>query len=289
MIRSLHVQLKAMFIRKEYVCAAFFTAAFACISFCLCLSDCRGTDLALIKDANQMVCFSQVNRLWLFFYYIYPFLAVLPAAASYIDDFENGLLPAYLSRTSRKDYYVSKVAACFIGTALVMFVPFLINLLFCNLFFPHNANTWYGEYQMGNYYRQLLGMNLLYRTDHTVTPLLRLLLFCPFLYNLVFLLFFSAFTGLLGALIMSVSFMFRIKRILLFIPLFLLFRAADTFDVCIFNAALSGNAVYKNYKIMDYITPNLFHGQDYRTFLLFTCVIAAAIMGFTAYGIKQDL
>lgn len=289
MIHSLRVQLKAMFIRKEYVCAAFFTAAFACISFCLCLSDCQGTDLALIKDANQMVCFSQTNRLWLFFYYIYPFLAVLPAAASYIDDFENGLLPAYLSRTSRKDYYVSKVAACFIGTALVMFIPFLINLLFCNLFFPHNANTWYGEYQMGNYYRQLLGMNLLYRTDYAGTPMLKLLLLSPFLYNLVFLVFFSAFTGLLGALIMSVSFMFRIKRILLFIPLFLLFHAAHTFDAFIFTEALSGNACYKNYKIMDYITPNLFHGQDYRMFLLFTCVIAAAITGFTAYGIKQDL
>lgn len=289
MIHSLRVQLKAMFLRKEYICAAFLTAVFACLSFCLCLSDCRGTDIAVIKDANQMVCFSQVNRLWLFFYYIYPFLAVMPSATSYIDDFENGLLPVYLSRTSRKNYYVSKVASCFIGTALVIFIPFFINLLFCNLFFPHNYNTWYGEYQMDNYYRQLLGTNLLYRTDYTETPLLRLLLFCPFLYNFLFLVFFSAFTGLLGALIMSLSFMFGRKRILLFIPLFLLFRTTDTLDTYVFNTALSGNAVYRNYKIIDYITPTLFHGQDYRMFLLFTCVIATAITGFTVYGIKHEL
>ena len=158
---SICVQINTMFTKKEFKVAAVIALFYSCFAFAFTLTEFSGIDISKIKDANQLVCFSQSNRLWFFFSLLYPFLLVLPFSTSYIDDYKNQLLPVYISRTSRTIYYVSKLVASFFGTFLIIAVPFFINLILCNVFLPHNQNTWLGEYQMGNYFRQLLGTNIL--------------------------------------------------------------------------------------------------------------------------------
>lgn len=288
-INSILTQLKIMVKRKEFICAAFFLLAYSCISFIYCLSECTGADIAMIKDANQMVCYSQMNRLWTFFSFIYPFLIVLPFATSYVEEYKNRLLPVYICRSSRVNYYISKVLACFIGTSILFFIVFGINLLLCNMIMPHNNNTWLGEYQMGNYYRQLLGTNILYSTEHSQMLWMKVFLASPFLYNLLYLLIFSSFSGILASFTISLSFVFRNKKITLFIPLFLLFQISGIYDTYKFNVALDHGTNYRNLKILDYITPSLMHGQDIKTIVIFLAVIVFAIICCTVYGIKQDL
>ena len=156
-LSSIRVQIRVAFRRREFQIAFAIACAYACFAFIYTLLEFRNTDISLIKDANQSVCFSQFNELWFFFSLIYPFLIVLPCATSFVEDYRNRLLPAYISRTSKRIYYLSKLFACLFSTALVIFIPFLMNIVLCNAFLPHNGNTWFGEYQMDNYCQQLLG------------------------------------------------------------------------------------------------------------------------------------
>ena len=103
---SICVQINTMFTKKEFKVAAVIALFYSCFAFAFTLTEFSGIDISKIKDANQLVCFSQSNRLWFFFSLLYPFLLVLPFSTSYIDDYKNQLLPVYISRTSRTIYYV---------------------------------------------------------------------------------------------------------------------------------------------------------------------------------------
>ena len=98
---SICVQINTMFTKKEFKVAAVIALFYSCFAFAFTLTEFSGIDISKIKDANQLVCFSQSNRLWFFFSLLYPFLLVLPFSTSYIDDYKNQLLPVYISRTSR--------------------------------------------------------------------------------------------------------------------------------------------------------------------------------------------
>lgn len=296
LLHSIGTQLKTMLVRKEFRFAFFILLIFSCYAFLFALSDVRDLervfgveDLSVMFDANQVVCFAVYSRLWNGFAMAYPFLLVLPFATSYVDDYKSQLLPAYLSRCSRSHYYISKVVVCFIGTAIVFAIPFLINLILCNAFCPHNNHTVYGEYLQGNYYRTLLGTNLLYQVDYPEIPFLRVYLYSPFVYNLLCIMLFSAFSGLLAAAVMSISFLLRKSRLLLFVPIFAVNKLLQTYDIRALNSAVESGGKYTNYDLMDYLLPTLFHGQDPRFLAVVLAVLAAVIISFTLYGIKHDM
>lgn len=83
---------------KEYQAAFLVMLAYAVFSFVSTLIESSGMDISVIKDVNQSVCYSQNSRLWFFFALAYPFLIVLPFAASYVDDYKNQLLPVFWER-----------------------------------------------------------------------------------------------------------------------------------------------------------------------------------------------
>lgn len=286
---SIKLQLKIMIYKKEFKYAALATLAYACISFVFVLTEFQGVDISQIKDANQLICFSQLNRLWFFFSLLYPFLVVLPFSTSYLDDCENQVLPIYFSRVSKISYYLSKLLACFIGTTLVILIPFLFNIVLCNLFLPHNHNTWFGEYSMGNYYRQLLGTNILYNTPHSEMPLLKIYLRSPFLYNILYLLLFSGFSGLLGACTLSVSFLLRVKKIALFVPPFAIIQLLRVLDAYYFSLSLETGVPYTNYNILNYVVPTVSKGHNYALFISCVFIILWLIFTSTICAIKNDL
>lgn len=108
---------------------------YSCFAFAFTLTEFSGIDISKIKDANQLVCFSQSNRLWFFFSLLYPFLLVLPFSTSYIDDYKNQLLPVYISRTSRTIYYVSKLVASFLALSLLLPFHFSLTSFFAMFFY----------------------------------------------------------------------------------------------------------------------------------------------------------
>jgi len=289
LLSSTKTQIVIMQKMTKYKFAFLITLAYACFSFCYILTEFSGVDISIIKDANQAVCYSQLNRLWFFFSIIYPFLIVLPFSTSYIDDYRNQLLPVYISRSSRKDYYVSKLIAAFVGTAVIIAVPFLLNLILCNVFLPHNYNTWFAEYQMGDYYRGLLGTNLLYHTAYHELPFLKVYLFSPLFYNIMYLLFFSLFSGLLGSFVLSLSFWARKSKIMLFVPTFIIIQLMQVYDAWTRSGAIDSGKTYTNTNILEYVIPSLIKGRSPLFILAIIGLFTAILVCSTAYAVREDI
>lgn len=275
--------------KREFKCAAFATLTYSCLAFVFVLIEFQGIDISQVKDANQSICFSQLNRLWFFFSLLYPFLVVLPFSTSYIDDCSYQILPMCFSRTSKANYFLSKLVACFIGTAFVIFAPFLLNLILCNVFLPHNHNTWFGENAMRNYYRQLLGTNILYNTPYCEMPLLKIYLRSPLFYNIIYLVLFSVFSCLLGALVLSISFSLRMKKITLIAPLFVVLQLLSVYDAYRFSTSLETDFPYINFNILNYVVPSVSKGHSYTFFGIVLAIMVWLICISTFYGINNDL
>lgn len=289
MLSSIKTQINIMRKGKEYKLAFIITFMYTCLAFIFSLTEYAGKDLSVIKDADQAVCISGANLFWSSFCIFWPFLVVLPFSTSYVDDYKNQLLPVYFSRVSKRDYYVSKLAAAFVGTAFIIAVSFLANLLLCNCFFPHNSNTWIGQYQMPSYYRSLLGTNIDYRTLYPAIPLLRVYLFSPFLYNLIYILFFSLFSGLLGSFIMSLSFWMKKNKFVLFVPVFVTTQLLQVLDARALSKAIESGGLYININIFEYFSP-LFSSGTVPFFIpVISVLLAAAMVRLTIYAIKQDI
>lgn len=287
--KSLKVQIQVMCRSKGYRAAFLAVLCYACVSFLWVLSQSWGMDISRIKDANHLVGYSQMNQLWIFFAILYPFLVVLPFSTSYIEEYQNGLVPAYIIRSSRKTYYLTKLVAAFAGGALVIFLPFAVNLLLCNLFLPHNGNTWLGQYQMGNFYRWLTGTNLLYPVEYREEPFLGLFLCSPFWYNVLYVLLFAAFSGLLGMVVLSLSFWWRKHRILLFLPLFVVMQVLRGWDAWALTDAIRNGNVYTNLDLLDYVVPSFESGRNPVLFLAVVLVCLLVIGLSAVYAIQGDL
>lgn len=65
-----------------------------------------------------------------------------------------------MSRMGSNYYYASKLITAFIGGALIILIPFAINLLLLTITFPHNDNTYFGFFQDINYNSRLLGTSV---------------------------------------------------------------------------------------------------------------------------------
>lgn len=287
---STKIQLKVMRKRKEFIFALWAMTGYACAAFLYVLVKYWGMDVSMMKDANQSVCYSQMNGLWGMFSFLYPFLVVLPFATSYIDDYKNKLLVVYFSKASRRVYFLSKILAVFIGTALVIAIPCVLNLILCNLFLPHNYNTWMGEYQSESFYQAVTGTNHLYETAYRGILLPDLFLRSPLLYNIVYLLIFSSFSGLLGAFVLSLSFWLRKRKTILFLPLFFIISILDTINIKWLYMAIEGKKSYVDVAVLDYVVPSFSNGGMNPVFI---CSVIVILFGFmivsTVHATKEDL
>ena len=145
------------------------------------------------------------------------------------------------------------------------------------------------EYQMGNYFSQLLGTNILYQTSYTKMPFLKIFLYSPFLYNFIYLLIFAAFSGLLASFTLSLSFLYKKSKLFLFIPVFATLQLFRVYDSDLFSRSIEGGQTYVNFDILDYVVPTLLKGQDYAFFAKLVFIIFLAIVTLCIYGIKSDL
>lgn len=287
---STKIQLKVMLRRKEFIFALLAMTGYACTAFLYVLVKYWGMDVSIVKDANQSICYSQMNGMWGIFSILYPFLVVLPFSTSYIDDYKNKLLAIYFSKSSRRVYYLSKILTAFIGTTLIIAIPCALNLILCNIFLPHNYNTWLGEYQLENFYRAVMGTNHLYETAYKGIPLLRLFLRSPLLYNIVYLFIFSLFSGLLGAFALSLSFWLRKRKIILFLPLFFIIYVLDTINIKWLYMAIDGKKSYVNVAILDYVVPSFSGGGMNPVFIGAVIVILFGFILISAvHATRKDL
>ncbi|WP_167958161.1 hypothetical protein [Anaerosporobacter faecicola] len=269
MIHSINVQWKIMTHKMEFIFAFLVAVTYACISLLYNFNYYKDTDISKIPAADTLFCMSSYSKTWSYFEVIFPFLVILPFAISFINENRNGITPMLVYRSTHKQYFLSKAVVCFLGGFLIIMLPFLLNLVLCHIFFSNNHNVIFGEYGMPNYFRTLLGTNQGYRTTFHAKPFLDVYLVSTTLYNLLYILLLSLFSGLVGVFVLSWSYFIKKHVILLFLPFFILIRITNAMTVSSFNIASQNHEkLFLNYSIMDYFSPFSFSGQNWYYMLL---------------------
>lgn len=187
----------------------------------------------------------------------------LSFAASYIADRHYRVTDCILSRTDRRIYLEAKFIICFIGSFLIAAVPLLADALLCAVTFPNNDNYMFGAAGTADYAVYLSGASQTYASVSPAMGLVKLFLFSPWLYYLVYVLLFSVFSGMLGILVLAVSCWLPLHKVLLLFPaglLIFLTRAAD--ERLFFEAAHRPETVYINLSVADYFIPFSRSGQN---------------------------
>lgn len=289
MLRSLKCEWNVMLHKKEFLVAFCAAMAFCVISFAyevhVSLQFC-GADLGRVVSADSIFAGNASSGMWYFFQYLFPFLIVLPHSISYIQDVDCGALPLLTTRGGRKRYVFSKLVVCFLGNIMIILIPFLLNLLLCHIAFPVNENSslwFYGLWDYGSFF---LGTNYTVQTDYGVLPFLRLFLYSPTLYNVLYILILSLASGIAGVFVLCLSFFFCKQKAPLFLPVFLMVLGSSVLNVyCLSRAVGDASYKYVNYNLMDYFAAFGYRGQSPYYILS----VAAVLLVFCAFAVRHVL
>lgn len=226
-------------------------------------------------DKNFLYCGMGFSECWSIFSVLFPFLVVIPFATSFIDDLSDHTFAAVLVRGKIGQYLFAKFFATFMGNFMVVFFPFLINLILCNLFIPATGQTPFGHVTSSDFVHVLHGTNHLYQSFSPKIPFLSIYERSPLMYNFVYLLILSGTSGMLGVLVLSISLWIRKYKIVLFLPVYLLVRLGQVFQTFSFERAMGNpDKYFTNWSMIDYIAPFSFSGKYYPFFILFMILIA---------------
>lgn len=289
MLQSLKYEWNVMLHKKEFsvaFCAAIIFCVISLIQSTNTALRYCGTDLSEVVSANSIYAGNANSGLWYSFMYLFPFLVVLPHSLSYIQDVECGILPLLITRGNRKRYLFSKLSACFFGNVVIILIPFLLNLLLCHIAFPVNENSsrWY--YGVLDYSGILLGTNNLFQTDYGALPFLRLFLYSPTLYNVLYILILSFASGVFGVFVLCLSFFFRKQKAPLFLPVFLMVLGSSVLNsYCLNRAICDAGYRYVNYNLMDYFAAFGYRGQSPYYIL----GIVAVLLVFCTFAVHHAL
>ncbi len=141
---------------------------------------------------------------------LYPFLIVLPSGFSILQEMKTGEYIYMSSRIGRTRYIWSKTIAAFIVTTFVFMIPFLVEFVLNCISFPLAAT---GDLSNWSLYDENI-------VQYTKTYLFyKLYVLHPFLYTFLGIVVFGIASGLLGAAIVVLSTLIKIKYdVFLFIP-----------------------------------------------------------------------
>lgn len=206
-----------------------------------------------------------IFSVWTFvFYMIFPLLASLPYADSYLSDIKNGYVKQIFTRVSKVKLLFAKLVSVFVSGGTVVVIPLLLNLFLTQLCVPSvipDAST--GMFPIfGNAF-----LSELYYSN-------------PFGYILIFDLIIFITAGVLSCTALAFSYIVKYKYIVLIIP-FLLFMVIS------FGAEMIGN---NSLNISEWIIPTQLSQPLNLPIVIaeLTVIFAATCIIYFYKGLKND-
>lgn len=275
LIKSIKIQLCLMIHKVGFQLSFTIVFTYCISSYLKNLIMYTKLDISNFYSANFLYCGNGYATFWGIFQALFPFLVVFPFSFSYIDDLHVNIVPYVNGRMNNKYYYIGKLLTSFIGGFIIIFIPFLLNLILCNLTFSENNNTLFGPYNLVTYNECITGKDVYIHTSYKGMSFLHLYIKSPFLYNILYLFILSIFSGTLSTFATACSFLIKKHKVVVFIPVYLLillFRNLDSY------AYLQNQKyAYINYDLMDYININVEYGRNYVIF----CLVLALLFIFS--------
>jgi hypothetical protein len=274
---SIKMQFSLMIHKLSFQVGFSIVMLYTMVSYIKNLLDYRGVDKLYFYSANFLYAGNNYASFWGIFESAFPFIIVLPFAFSYLDDLNIKITPYILSRMSKEKYFMGKLITCFLGGFIIIFIPFLINLIFCNITFPENHNTLFGPYNLITYYERLTGADVYINTDFKGQSFLKLYLYSPLLYNFLYLFILSTFAGIMSVFSGACSYFLSKYKIILFIPVYLIIFLGKSIDSYIY---LNNQKIkYIDCKWLEYVSINFHYGKSYILFgaFLICCMFFSII------------
>lgn len=153
---------------------------------------------------------------------LFPFIIPLAFSFSYFDDRKYGTHNFFIIRNNKKTYYSAKAIVCFIGNFLIIVLPGLIHFLLLKITFVENNNTLFGQYKTLLYFNNLFVDDII--PVKAYYPFISLYIKNINLYNLIHFIFIGILTGMLGVFSYAISFQIKKNKILIFLPVYLIFQ-----------------------------------------------------------------
>lgn len=285
MIKSIRMQFSIMINSISFKVGFSIVMLYVLASYITTLVLNMNTDIAFMHSAHDMFCGVEFSALRTIFEAVFPFIVVFPFSFSYLTDLSVKVHPYLIGRMGRRNYFAGKIVTNFVGSFMIIFIPFCINLLLCCITFPWNNNHIFGDYNALNYAETLLGTNVTINTAQSGLPLLKLYLYSPMAYNFFYLCILSSFSGLLGVLSGLFSFYITQFKILLFVPVYLVFYLGN-----FLNVLSSKFDRFTNFKLIDYMYVNSFHGKNYNVpFGFIITVVLFSLFSFKYVCNKEEI
>ena len=289
MKKSIKYEMFTMLNMRGFCFSFLIMLVFSIYSFAVVAFRLMGVDRSSVFSADACFMGCYYSPTWYFFLYIFSFVIVLPHATSYIADIETGVYSLAVLRSGKKNYFLSKMIATFVGNFIMIAIPFLINLILCHMTFSSTSNYPFGEYGLPNYYRTVLGSNYIFSTDQTEIPFMHIFLTSPTLYNLLYIFIVSVVSGYLGVFVLSLSFLFNRNRAYLFAPIYIFMLASSVVTEYRYSRAVSNPSIqFVNYNLMDYIAVFGYPGKSLLYISVVITVCTSFVVVATIHAIKAD-
>lgn len=177
----------------------------------------------LLPSADSLYIGNGDSDIWIYISELYPFLIILPFGFSYMDEKKSGVDIYIQTRGEKKKYYYGQLITCFLGTAFVFGVPFMVNVILNGMMFPvtgnsHIATVYAYDY---NWASAIVGNG----AENSGWIFKSFAIAHPQWNNVLYVMIMVIASGIMGMVSYAISLFVRTNRIVVLIINYLFFRA----------------------------------------------------------------
>jgi len=276
MLRSYIFQLKLMTAKRGFQFSFTLMMLLVCIAFIFEMSPILLSNiddsLFPLEDissypASDISILNEMSKYLNVLKFIFPFIAPMPFAFSFITDKSLHISEIIQSRCGIKRYFMTKTAAVFTGGFLVLFLPLLVGITIDHIF---AGNTIIDLFQL-NFSEMAVDNTFIVKNDFQLS----LLAASPVFGELFAAFCISIFSGVCSVTAFAFSLFIRKFAVLVFVPAFVFIKLCDA----AYSAEISKNGFgYIMLNPLGYAevsTDNMIYGRSYLLFFGLNALILA--------------
>lgn len=224
--KSVISQIKYLLGRKEALFTFYVLLAMVLYNFVRNVMTFQGMDIVEMYHPMKLISLSYNltdfnGSITFLLIQLYPILVVFPAGFSLAKEYQSGEYVYASARLGVRKYKLCKIVSAFFTTMIVFVVPFLLELILNCFSFPLSGE---GDLSNWGYY----DAGYIERVKHYLMS--SLFIENPYVCALLGILIFGIVSGILGAFVVIISSVVRVKyRVFLFVPTLLLLNATIIF------------------------------------------------------------
>lgn len=195
--------------RNEFKIVLFLCSLLTIISFVMNMTYVSGLDPSMINAASEMWVGISGRAFRGILLFIMPIFAAVPFSDIYYDFSKSGFSNLLLTRMNKYRFLLTTGIIVFISGAVVLMIPLILNQILCLIAFPLNNS---------------FSINTSYGIDSLFYPIN---INSPYLYNLIYTIIISIFSGSFSVLSYIISLFYKKSRISVVLIPFVLYIIVD--------------------------------------------------------------